>query len=707
MNQVMSELPTEHQVETAVTLNDQLRTLSQRNAQLTELVALGTALQGCDSLPALAANVTYTIMRLTSCGRVLLAFVDRERQWLVSPNGSTWARLSLSTVMTHLAATPKLGILTHHLAAYPALPTFGDAVAVTIPDRQGLLMGLIAVDVSDRPEPLDRDLVQLLEIVANQSAIAINSIALAAEQQQTVDRLTALNALSLAVNTAQLSSDHVIRMTVGGAVGTTEATGGGVLIMDKGELHTNYVLGLPQTIGLAVQSLLDTIEGDYVELLHNSLPSVAFEAHIRRLIVVPMRGAKRIVGLLWLGFAQPTITRTEREMAVLYAKMAGAVIENLSLLGEVQAAEERKAAILASTREGILMVDQDRRVSVVNSAFGALLGVTTSRLIGLRVSDLCNDPTLLGVDSATAQAICTALDTVVSGGQAQLEGEFVLTHAVLLHIHWTVMSAHADLGGSVGALLVTHDVTAARQIEKLRADTSSMIVHDLRAPLTNLMISVDLLTKQVVGPLTKEQSRILHIAAASCQQMLDMVNDLLDIRRLEAQAVTLQPQIAGLGPIVDVVIERLERVAQGQEIRFNNQLNDTPPVLVDVVLVRRILQNLLDNAVKFSYEAGEITISSRVLPATALPFPHSPGDWMIVAVHDHGPGIPEAYRSQIFELFAQAPGGRGRGSGLGLAFCKLAVEAHGGRIWVESVVQTGSTFYFTMPVAVLPVYTRG
>ncbi|MBA3945474.1 MAG: PAS domain-containing protein [Herpetosiphonaceae bacterium] len=689
-----------------MTLDDQLRTLSQRNAQLTELVALGTALQACDSLSGLAANVMRTIMKLTNCERVLLALVDREQQWLVPPPGSTWAPLSLSTVMTQLAAARKLGVLTHHFDTHAALPAFGEAVALTILDRQGQVMGLIVVDVSERTEPLDQHLVQLLEIVANQTAIAINNIALAAEQQQTVDRLTALNALSLAVNTAQLNSDHVMRMTVGGAVGTTEATGGGVLIVDKGEIQANYVLGLPGTIGNAVQSLIDVIDGDYVELRRESLPAAAFEAHIRRLIVVPMRGTKRTVGLLWLGFAQSTVTRTEREMAVLYAKMAGAVIENLNLFEEVRSAEERKAAILASTREGILMVDQDQRVSVVNSAFGTLLGVTTSRLIGLSVSDLCDEHMLLGVDSATAQAICEAIDAVISGGHIQIEGEFVVAEAVLLHVHWTVMSAHGDGGGSVGALLVVQDVTAARQIEKLRADTSSMIVHDLRAPLTNLMISVDLLTKQVVGPLTKEQGRILHIAAASCQQMLDMVNDLLDIRRLEAQTVTLNPQAAGLGPIVDVVIERLERVAHDQQISFNNQLDDTPPVLIDVELVRRILQNLMDNALKFSHEAGEITISSRVELAAALPFPHSPGEWVVVAVQDHGSGIPEAYRSQIFELFGQAPSGHRRGTGLGLAFCKLAVEAHGGRIWVESVVQAGSTFYFTVPVAVLPTYTR-
>jgi signal transduction histidine kinase len=226
-----------------------------------------------------------------------------------------------------------------------------------------------------------------------------------------------------------------------------------------------------------------------------------------------------------------------------------------------------------------------------------------------------------------------------------------------------------------------------------------MIVHDLRAPLTNMIVSNDLLLKQISGPLTPGQQRILEIAGTSSQQMLDLVNALLDIRRLEQRQLDLQRQRVELFEIVEAVFERLERVAQDRNISLSNTTATLPALNVDLDLVRRIVQNLVDNATKFSPRGGKVQVSGYVLAPHELPPDHEPGRWAVVNIADQGKGVPESYRGVIFELFGQAPTGRGQGTGLGLAFCKLAVAAHGGNIWVEDGPEGGAVFRFTLPLA--------
>jgi NtrC-family two-component system sensor histidine kinase KinB len=235
-------------------------------------------------------------------------------------------------------------------------------------------------------------------------------------------------------------------------------------------------------------------------------------------------------------------------------------------------------------------------------------------------------------------------------------------------------------------------------MERLRQDLANMIVHDLRSPLTNMLVSVDLLLKPATGPLNERQNRILNIASASCHQMLDLINALLDIRRLEKRTMELQTQPTYLAAIADGVIEVLERIAEDKVIRVEVDLDGLPPIEVDPEMIRRVIQNLVDNALKFSPPSSTVRITAARAQHTNIPDDLPRGEWIVVDVQDQGTGVPEEYQKLIFELFVQAPEGHGHGTGIGLAFCKLAVEAHGGRIWVESIPGEGATFRFTLPV---------
>lgn len=188
--------------------------------------------------------------------------------------------------------------------------------------------------------------------------------------------------------------------------------------------------------------------------------------------------------------------------------------------------------------------------------------------------------------------------------------------------------------------------------------------------------------------------------------MLQLINTLLDISKLEQGQMALDLKPLPIFSVIDQAIERLQSLADSRHITIEQRLAPyLPPVEIDGEKIVRVLQNLLDNAIKFSPSPGVVTIgallagdASTVLENVPVHIPFKEGECLVVWVQDRGPGIPPAYFQRIFEKFGQVRGRKVRGTGLGLTFCRLAVEAHGGRIWVESAEGAGSVFAFALPV---------
>jgi two-component system, NtrC family, sensor histidine kinase KinB len=210
----------------------------------------------------------------------------------------------------------------------------------------------------------------------------------------------------------------------------------------------------------------------------------------------------------------------------------------------------------------------------------------------------------------------------------------------------------------------------------------------------------------LVGPLTDQQQELLRIAYHGSTTMLSLINNLLDISKMEQGSMTLDLKPLAPYAIIDRATERLQVSAQSSSISIEQRLSaHLLPFEADDEKIVRVLQNLLDNAIKFSPTGRPITLGVEMstaehpLPAdTPVHAPIPPGDWMVFWIQDRGRGIPPAYHHRIFEKFGQVRGQKVRGTGLGLAFCKLAVEAHGGQIWVESEEGNGSVFVFILPL---------
>jgi signal transduction histidine kinase len=236
------------------------------------------------------------------------------------------------------------------------------------------------------------------------------------------------------------------------------------------------------------------------------------------------------------------------------------------------------------------------------------------------------------------------------------------------------------------------DITAAKEAERLRQDLTNMMVHDLRSPLTSVITSIDMIFRGTAGEATQIQRDILSIAYASTQHLLDMVNLLLDISRLESGQMPLDCAPVELLPLVDRAIARMTIIAHKHSVKINVEASaEDLRVMADRDLILRVLQNLLDNALKFSPKGEQVLLRAERAETAGF---------VRVAVRDFGMGIKPHDMVKIFTKFGQAGNRRSSGSGLGLTFCKLVVEAHGGTIGVESILGEGSTFFFTLPVAV-------
>ena len=238
-----------------------------------------------------------------------------------------------------------------------------------------------------------------------------------------------------------------------------------------------------------------------------------------------------------------------------------------------------------------------------------------------------------------------------------------------------------------------------RELEDLRDSLVHMIIHDLRSPLTGIYLSLGLLKDDKDNVLTETSQYYVATGMNSTQKMVVMVSDVLDTSKMEAGQMKLHPATWDLRVVLEEAMAASRSLAEAREIRFSRPEHPMP-VHADKDILLRIVQNLLANALTFTRDEGVVVLA--LAPAGAN---------VRVSVQDRGPGIAVAYREKIFEKFAQVEVRANRqrySTGLGLTFCKLAVEAHGGTIGVESEEGAGSTFWFELPVDPLAAAgTRG
>jgi two-component system, NtrC family, sensor histidine kinase KinB len=244
-------------------------------------------------------------------------------------------------------------------------------------------------------------------------------------------------------------------------------------------------------------------------------------------------------------------------------------------------------------------------------------------------------------------------------------------------------------GVIVGATVILQDVTRLRRFEELKNDLVATVAHEFRTPLTSLSMAVHLCTEQVAGPLTDKQAELLHAAREDCDRLQGMVDDLLDLSRIESGRIELFPLPTAVSSLIESAVEehRAEADTGGLNLTADFPLPEVR-VLADRERIGHVFSNLISNAVRHTSKDGRVTLSARITNG-AVRF----------TIADSGSGIPKEYQERIFDKFFRVPGAGPKGTGLGLYITKEIVSAHGGEMGVESEPGKGSTFWFTLPKA--------
>ena len=247
-----------------------------------------------------------------------------------------------------------------------------------------------------------------------------------------------------------------------------------------------------------------------------------------------------------------------------------------------------------------------------------------------------------------------------------------------------------EKAGFEGALVQLTDITRFYEMEKFKGDYISIISHEFRTPLTSVVLGVEMLRQGLLGELNERGEEVFDAIGGDCHRLTKLVDNLLELSKIESGTIYIQAEPVDAAELVREAVRPLKIQAEKKGITLVTELpGAVPPVAADFNKTVWVLTNLIGNALRYTEAGGTITVRVRV------------GTWrLFFSVKDSGCGIPPEYRDQIFEKFIQVrgPAKRKGGAGLGLAIAKEIVTAHGGEIWVESEVGTGSTFTFSFPL---------
>ena len=425
--------------------------------------------------------------------------------------------------------------------------------------------------------------------------------------------------------------------------------------------------------------------------------------HIRReascWLGVPLVAADEVLGVIaLLSHGQPVAyDPLQIEVLETIAAQAAVAIQNARLYERTDEALAQRVqeldSVLRTTRDGILLLDRAWRVLAVNRALADFIGVAQQDIGRHPIDALWSDgeplATRLRYTMVGLKEDCRRLE---QGEAEMVQGEVVLASGV--HVERTLTPVHSTDGTITGWLVVLRDLTEELALARMREELTNMLVHDLRSPISLILASLDLIGETHELGDDEQVSRLVEIARGGGRRVLSLVDELLDIAQLERGYFPLRRETLDVGELLVEVAERFTLAAERARITLAIEHGEgLPHLYADRSMIVRVLSNLVDNALKFTPDKGEVTLWARY-DRDAAP------DELILGVSDTGPGIPSHAFDRLFGKFAQVPGvrGRRRGTGLGLPFCKLAVEAHGGRIWVDSEVGVGSTFALALPV---------
>jgi PAS domain S-box-containing protein len=346
--------------------------------------------------------------------------------------------------------------------------------------------------------------------------------------------------------------------------------------------------------------------------------------------------------------------------------------------------EEKKQteAVMRSVAEGLVVVGPDGKVIMMNPAAEKLLGVTKKDKIGKPITGDVRNDQLISLVKSGGEGRDKEIE--LASGEDETKKVLRASSAVIEN----------ENGQPIGMVSVLSDITKQKELDRMKSNFVTSVSHELRTPLVAVDKSLNLILSKAAGPLTDNQQQFLVIAQRNLKRLNRLIDDLLDLSKLEAGKVELKRQSLPIDRTVVETIETLDNWAKAKSVTLAKEVQEgIPPVYFDPDRITQVLSNLIGNAIKFTPQGGTITVgaSLRAVDRTVE-----------VTVRDTGIGISKENIPKLFDKFYQV-GERSpveiSGTGIGLSIVKELVELHGGKIWVDSVKDKGTTFTFVLPLA--------
>jgi PAS domain S-box-containing protein len=403
----------------------------------------------------------------------------------------------------------------------------------------------------------------------------------------------------------------------------------------------------------------------------------------RAILAAPMISRGQVHGVLAVhGFRPRDFTADEMRLLSALADHAAIAMENARLFEEAQTQKSRLTSIFDSTSDGMMLVDRHGEVVAANRRAGELLGAGPAAVAGSRLVDLLTAQVPDADELARAAGPLFALLAAPEpGGEGDLE---LRTTGQILH--WVGRATRAGADGP-GLTLTFHDVTHEREVSRMKSDFVSFVTHQLRTPLAGIRWMLEL-SAQGTG-LPADTAGYIQDAREAAERLIGLVNDLLDIARLESGKLAVEPAEVDVASLTRDVLAELDPLVRERGHALALHAGAGATALADVQLLRQVVLNLVGNAVKYTPAGGRIDVRIEAVPGHLR--------WQVT---DTGIGIPREAQRRLFEKFFRADNAvtvETEGTGLGLYLIKLIVERLRGRVWCESEEGQGSTFGFEVP----------
>jgi signal transduction histidine kinase/GAF domain-containing protein len=624
------------------------------------------------------------------------------------------------------------------------------AIPLMVQER---LVGVLLAGSSEADEISNRELASL-QAFAQQAATAVEKAQLFAETERRLREVTTLYDLANQLS-GSLQLERVLETLVSALRAAVGCRGCALFLLDQETrlLEIKAAAGLKPKwreaaklrVGEGIAGrVVETGEAVYISDVRRDPGYVTFDPAVRSILAVPMISQGQIIGALNVDDdSTDAFTPDLEQLLTIAASQAAVSITNASLFEETVSEKKRTEAIIHHMADGLLMLDESLRVVRMNPALEQMLGVKADAVLGRSLPDLNHDPaaepllTVSRIEISQEEAGRWRLDGAPlpcadcivrlpalpgDGGESGLP-ERTTVHCsqcaafqryAQIHKEQGVIERELALGAPINRILkvssslvldasgktlgqvkVVYDVTKERELDQMKADFVSMISHELRTPLFAIQGFVRLILDGQV-PDDKTRADFLSIVEEQTENLTHMVNELLDLSRLEAGLIDLELETVEIAAVIRQTLFKLGSLAQNKEIALKMRVgDDVPALMADRRWLGHVVTNLVSNAIKFTPQGGQVWVLAKRRASE-----------MVVQVIDSGIGIPPEAQEKLFSKFYQVDGSvtrKEKGTGLGLYIAKQIVEAHGGKIWVKSRKGKGSAFSFSLPLTRPPV----